>query len=43
MYNRYVDGLQTFAPADPAAYTGMAERIVLQGYVTASDSSIVPL
>ena len=33
MYNRYVDGLATWAPDDDAAYTAMAERIVTQGYV----------
>ena len=33
MYNRYVDGLATWAPDDEAAYTAMAERIVTQGYV----------
>ena len=32
MYNRYVDGLATFAPQDEDAYTGMAKRIVEQGY-----------
>jgi uncharacterized peroxidase-related enzyme len=32
MFNRYVDGLATFAPSDPAAYAGMAERIVNEGY-----------
>ena len=32
MFNRYVDGLATFAPADREAYAGMAQRIVEQGY-----------
>jgi uncharacterized peroxidase-related enzyme len=32
MYNRYVDGLATFAPADPESYTASAKRIVEQGY-----------
>jgi uncharacterized peroxidase-related enzyme len=32
MYNRYVDGLATFAPADPAVYAAAAERIVAGGY-----------
>lgn len=32
MFNRYVDGLATFAPAEPQAYAGMAKRIVEQGY-----------
>ncbi|GHJ45561.1 carboxymuconolactone decarboxylase [Catellatospora sp. TT07R-123] len=33
MYNRYVDGLGTFAPDDPAAYEQAAKRIVEVGYV----------
>jgi uncharacterized peroxidase-related enzyme len=32
MYNRYVDGLATFAPPDKGAYAGMAQRIVERGY-----------
>ena len=32
MYNRYVDGLATLTPHDPAAYAMMAERLVDQGY-----------
>jgi len=32
MFNRYVDGLGTFAPPDAAAYTPMAKRIVAHGY-----------
>src|SRR5215470_15057049 len=32
MYNRYVDGLATFAPDDPAMYAAQAERILTQGY-----------
>jgi len=32
MYNRYVDGLGTLAPADPAMYALAAERIVRSGY-----------
>ena len=32
MYNRYVDGLGTLAPADPAMYAHAAERIVQFGY-----------
>ena len=32
MYNRYVDGLATLTPHDPAAYAVMAERLVTQGY-----------
>jgi uncharacterized peroxidase-related enzyme len=33
MFNRYVDGLGTLAPADPAAYAGAARRIVEHGYL----------
>ncbi len=33
MYNRYVDGLGTLAPDDPALYLGAAERIVARGYL----------
>ncbi len=32
LYNRYVDGLSTVTPADPAFYAGLAERIVHHGY-----------
>ncbi|MEU5990203.1 peroxidase-related enzyme [Spirillospora sp. NPDC047418] len=32
MYNRYVDGLATSAPEDPAAYAQMAERLIAHGY-----------
>ncbi|MFI7673508.1 carboxymuconolactone decarboxylase family protein [Actinophytocola sp. NPDC049390] len=32
MFNRYVDGLATFAPQDEGAYAGMATRIVEHGY-----------
>jgi uncharacterized peroxidase-related enzyme len=32
MFNRYVDGLATLAPTDPAAYEAMGRRIVEQGY-----------
>lgn len=34
MFNRYVDGLGTFAPRDRADYLPMAEHIVKSGYVT---------
>jgi uncharacterized peroxidase-related enzyme len=33
MYNRYVDGLGTFAPDDPEAYAGVAKGIVSRGYM----------
>jgi len=32
MFNRYVDGLETVVPADPAAYDAMAQRVVTKGY-----------
>jgi uncharacterized peroxidase-related enzyme len=32
MFNRYVDGLATFAPTDPAAYVENARHIVANGY-----------
>ncbi|MEU9884509.1 hypothetical protein [Sphaerisporangium sp. NPDC051011] len=34
MYNRYVDGLATFAPDDPASYAARAERITKDGYLS---------
>lgn len=33
MYNRYVDGLGTFAPPDTADYAPMGELLATQGYV----------
>ena len=33
MFNRYVDGLATWAPTDPQMYAMNAERITTQGYV----------
>ncbi len=33
MYNRYVDGLATWAPTDPVAYEEMGQRIVEHGYL----------
>jgi uncharacterized peroxidase-related enzyme len=33
MYNRYVDGLATWTPTDPAVYEAMAERMVEHGYL----------
>jgi uncharacterized peroxidase-related enzyme len=34
MYNRYVDGLATFTPADQAVYDEMGARMANQGYVS---------
>ncbi len=36
MFNRYVDGLATFAPPGREGYMVMAERIVTQGYLGSS-------
>ena len=33
MYNRYVDGLATWAPTDPAVYEANADRLLEHGYV----------
>jgi alkylhydroperoxidase family enzyme len=33
MYNRYVDGLATWAPADPAAYRESGARLAREGYL----------
>jgi uncharacterized peroxidase-related enzyme len=33
MFNRYVDGLATLTPTDPAAYDVMGRRMASQGYV----------
>jgi uncharacterized peroxidase-related enzyme len=32
MYNRYVDGLATLTPTDPAAYDAMGQRLAKEGY-----------
>ena len=41
MYNRYVDGLATWAPRDPEAYQAMGARMAEQGYVHAASSASV--
>jgi uncharacterized peroxidase-related enzyme len=33
MFNRYVDGLATAAPDDPAVYEAGAQRLIAQGYL----------
>ncbi len=33
MYNRYVDGLASFTPTDPAEYDAMGKRMAEKGYV----------
>jgi uncharacterized peroxidase-related enzyme len=35
MYNRYVDGLATWQPEDPASYRPMGKRMAHEGYVHA--------
>jgi hypothetical protein len=32
MYNRYVDGLGTWAPIEKEAYVGMGQKIARHGY-----------
>ena len=41
MYNRYVDGLGTWQPQDPAMYSSMGEHLAAHGYVTPS-MEVVP-
>jgi uncharacterized peroxidase-related enzyme len=36
MYNRYVDGLATWAPADTAAYADMGAKLATEGYMSAA-------
>jgi uncharacterized peroxidase-related enzyme len=36
MFNRYVDGLATIAPEDPALYAAGARRLVKRGYIAPS-------
>ena len=36
MYNRYVDGLATFAPTDPQLYDEMGARMAHEGYIRAA-------
>jgi uncharacterized peroxidase-related enzyme len=33
MFNRYVDGLATWAPRDPAVYKATGERLAARGYI----------
>jgi alkylhydroperoxidase family enzyme len=33
MFNRYVDGLGSWAPEDPAVYAEMGQRMAEKGYV----------
>ena len=36
MYNRYVDGLATWQPQDPAMYRSMGEHLATHGYIAPS-------
>ena len=36
MFNRYVDGLATIAPDDPALYAAGAQRLIANGYLPPS-------
>lgn len=40
MYNRYVDGLGTWAPQERAAYRPVGERLATQGYVEAGEKIV---
>jgi uncharacterized peroxidase-related enzyme len=40
MFNRYVDGLGTWAPENPDAYASATERIVAQGYTQSTPAAI---
>jgi len=39
MYNRYVDGLATWAPSDPASYSEHGARLAREGYLDSPTSS----
>ncbi|HUE22348.1 MAG TPA: hypothetical protein VMQ86_11755 [Bryobacteraceae bacterium] len=41
MYNRYVDGLATWAPSEPDAYREPAARLAREGYVESTRRSAV--
>ncbi len=38
MFNRYVDGLSTLSPTDPAIYEPMGERLAQHGYAVPANS-----
>jgi uncharacterized peroxidase-related enzyme len=42
MYNRYVDGLATWQPHDPAMYAGMGEHLATHGYLSPSIPAPAP-
>jgi uncharacterized peroxidase-related enzyme len=37
MYNRYVDGLATWAPTDPEVYRQNGKRLAEEGYLTSTE------
>jgi hypothetical protein len=37
MFNRYVDGLATWAPTDPERYRESGKRIAAEGYIHSTD------
>lgn len=39
MYNRYVDGLATWAPEEPKAYTEMGAKLAEQGYIAPAQTA----
>jgi hypothetical protein len=39
MFNRYVDGLATIAPEDPARYAAGAQRLIKEGYLPPAEPS----
>jgi len=41
MYNRYVDGLATWAPTDPQMYRENGKRLAEDGYVHSTDQLLV--
>jgi len=43
MYNRYVDGLGTWAPQDPAIYRQRAAQIVEHGYTGVTEAAIATM
>ena len=42
MFNRYVDGLATWAPTDPEAYEEMGRRVVQRGYLAPVEAGVAP-
>jgi hypothetical protein len=42
MYNRYVDGLATWAPTDPNLYRENGRRLAEEGYVRSTEKLPVP-